>query len=503
MSVATGSELRCPPACVHEPPGRAGSYGEDVAEIAERLGRPLVPEQVAALDVLMAHDRRGRFLSIEAGVEGPRQTVGKSGAIMLPIALWTALTDPDEITWTAHLAETSLKQFADVAGADPEDESSLIAQHSWLRRRVRRVSWENGSEAVHFVNGATLSFRVRSPGRGRGMSGNTIIDDEFLYMTAEQIGAQAPVLATRSLHGNARAYRASSAALARSEMLRKLRARAAAGDPSLTYVGWWAPGGWESPGCTSSTCGHEPGTPGCRLDDEDLWLTCNPLVGRLVSIGFLRSMRAGMTPREFGREFLGWQEAGDEAAETISLEDWAGRVDAESRVRDGARPSFAVDVRPDQRAAAIAVGGESAAGGGHVGLIRHRAGTEWVVDEMVELKRKHRPRLIVVDGASPAAGLIPALKAAKLDVKVTSSKDMTAACSGLRRAVLERTVTHRGDPLVAAALEGARRRDLGDGGWGWARKRSDVDISPLVAVTLAHWALAQAPKVYDIRKSFG
>jgi hypothetical protein len=38
-----------------------------------------------------------------------------------------------------------------------------------------------------------------------------------------------------------------------------------------------------------------------------------------------------------------------------------------------------------------------------------------------------------------------------------------------------------------AAVRGAVTRPLGDS-WVWSRKSSAVDISPLVAVTLAHWA---------------
>jgi hypothetical protein len=41
-----------------------------------------------------------------------------------------------------------------------------------------------------------------------------------------------------------------------------------------------------------------------------------------------------------------------------------------------------------------------------------------------------------------------------------------------------------GTPELKAALKGASKRSLGDS-WAWARKSSAVDISPLVAVTLA------------------
>jgi hypothetical protein len=56
--------------------------------------------------------------------------------------------------------------------------------------------------------------------------------------------------------------------------------------------------------------------------------------------------------------------------------------------------------------------------------------------------------------------------------------------------------------MLNAALAGARRRDLGDS-WAWARKGLSVDISPLVAVTLAGWGHVsrahlhqQGPSIY-------
>lgn len=487
---AAALDVRCAPACVQEPPGRAGSYGDDVAEIAERIGRPLVPEQLDAVDVLVAHDARGRFLSVEAGLEGPRQTVGKSGGIMLPIALWTALTDPDQITWTAHLAETSLKQFADLCGEDPDDEAGLIKSCDWLRRRVRKPTYENGSEGVSFLNHAHIAFKVRSPGRGRGMSGNTVIDDEFLFMTAEQVGAQAPVLATRSLHGNARAYRASSAAGARGNMLRALRRRALAADPTLTYVGWWAAGGWEDPGCASEMCSHELGSVGCALDDEALLRTCNPLVDRLVSIDFLRSMRAGMTPLEFGREFLGWQEPGDEDERPIDPVKWAALA-VEGHV-DG-NPSFFLDCSPGLSSASIA-GATLRHGRPHVKLADYRPGTHWVQSKVRELREKYPDARWQYEGTGPASALVEQLRAAGVVVdKPFTGTDVARGCAHLQNLVRGGALSHSGDQAVTVALASAVKRDIGDPGlWSWRRRRSAGDISPLVAVTGALWLLESA-----------
>jgi hypothetical protein len=54
---------------------------------------------------------------------------------------------------------------------------------------------------------------------------------------------------------------------------------------------------------------------------------------------------------------------------------------------------------------------------------------------------------------------------------------------------------HRGTQELSVAVAGARKRTLVDA-WAWSRKSSSVDISPLVACTLAFWGVATS-EVYD------
>src|SRR5262245_20211812 len=72
-------------------------------------------------------------------------------------------------------------------------------------------------------------------------------------------------------------------------------------------------------------------------------------------------------------------------------------------------------------------------------------------------------------------------------------RDSSVVQQGAAQALYDATLPenaalqHLDQPMLNAAVEGARRRDLGDGGWTWARKATTVDLSPLVAVTLAAW----------------
>src|SRR5882672_11357893 len=65
--------------------------------------------------------------------------------------------------------------------------------------------------------------------------------------------------------------------------------------------------------------------------------------------------------------------------------------------------------------------------------------------------------------------------------------DVASACGDFYDAVVEDRLRHRGQGLLDAAVGGAGTRPIGEA-WGWARRSSTTDISPLVAVTLARWA---------------
>jgi hypothetical protein len=77
-----------------------------------------------------------------------------------------------------------------------------------------------------------------------------------------------------------------------------------------------------------------------------------------------------------------------------------------------------------------------------------------------------------------------------LGVEVVQPKvrEIAAACGQFYDAVTEQTLSHLDQAPLASALAGAQKRPLGDS-WAWARRGVGVDISPLVAVTLAKWGL--------------
>jgi hypothetical protein len=486
------------PAYLSFPQDRIGSMGDDVAEVAEMMRRPLDPHQLAAVDAFGSYGPGGLWSTLEACIVGPRQTTGKTSAVILPTVCHDLLTrarsDPGRCIWTSHRMKTTLDTFRDL--------KQIIEGSEEFSRRVARISDKDGDEGVFFVNGSWLEFAARSPGAGRGLASEIVVADEVLFLTSEMAGDLLPAMASKR---NPRVLYAGSAAKGTSDQLHDLMRRGRAADRTLVYVEFRCPGSLDAEGmCASPRCDHSRDTPGCRLDDESLWPYGSPgLANGRCSITVVRALRRGLEPLEFAREMLGWEEQPDAGATTIPVAAWAARVDDGSRIAGPRALSF--DVSPDRRSSAIGGAGPRADGDVHLALVDHRSGTSWLVPRLLELVERHDPVAVVVDGASPAATEIEALKLAGLKVRskehpsgrlvVLGPADQSKACGLLFDAIAgdSPSAWHRGDPILLTALTGAARRDIGDGGWAFGRKRSDVDICPIVAIAEAHYGLATAP----------
>jgi hypothetical protein len=106
---------------------------------------------------------------------------------------------------------------------------------------------------------------------------------------------------------------------------------------------------------------------------------------------------------------------------------------------------------------------------------------------MAELHATHKPRPIVADGAGPVGSLLADLDAAGMSVKVTSVRDYQQACGAFYDAVVGGEVLHPDQEDLQRAVDAADKRTEADA-WMWSRRNTTADISPLVSVTLAHWA---------------
>ena len=465
--------VRTPPDTIVRPaycwaPEHLSSAGQEAAEFGESIGIYLDPEQRLALDVILAEAEDGRWAAFEAALIASRQNL-KTFLFQLIALSDLFLFGSELIVWTAHLFPTSVEAFRNV--------KVPLESYDHLRRRVKKVTEANGEEGIELLSGQRLLFKARSKSGGRGLTGNRVILDEAFALSPSEMGALLPTL---SAVDNPQVLYGSSAGMVSSSVLRDVRDRGrAGGDPSLAYLEWCAP----VVDCEDDWCDHRPPVRGCALDDVELWRKANPAMGRRITVAHIAAERRALPPGEFARERLGWWEEPQDAAAGVPLDLWGACLNVNAKPVGVA--AFAVDVTPDFSWASIG----KADTAGLVEVVAHERGTNWIAQRIIEL-RGGANTPVVMDLAGPASVARPALMSAGIEPVAASSRDMAQACAGFVDAVVQRRIVHRGQDELEAAVRGASRAPLGDS-FKWSRKSSSVDISPLVAVTLAAWAASQ------------
>ena len=202
-----------------------------------------------------------------------------------------------------------------------------------------------------------------------------------------------------------------------------------------------------------------------------------------------RELRS-MAPRTFAVELLGvgdWPATDGSQDVLISQEDWAAVEDTDSVLIDPVCIAF--DVSPDRRTSIVAAGFNEN-GKFHIEVVSSRSGTGWVSERLVDLYRAHEVAEVVCDGYGPSAAIANRMDDAGIKVRRLNSEEYGEACGLFVDAVGEKTLRHISQDELTAAVRGAKARPLVDR-WAWSRTKSTVDISPLVAGTLALWSAEQ------------
>ena len=478
------------------------TYGAEVADLCELVGFTPDPEQRLGLDLLFGVDRTGKSVAFEFAVVCSRQNL-KTGLFKQAALGWLFITDQRLIIWSAHEFNTAQEAHRDMA--------ELIEGSDFLRRRLKQVYNGAADKSIELLSGQRLVFKARTHTGGKGLSGDKVVLDEAFALRPMHMGSLLPTLSVRP---DPQVVYGSSAGYADSDVLRGIRDRGRSGrSDRLAYLEWGA-----APGtCVrGALCDHLQGTPGCALDVVENWQASNPLLGRTrtngtgLTLEYVRAEREALPPLEFARERLGWWDEPDLGnAPPISVDDWKARTDKTSAIPDKAPIVLAAEIALDRKSASVGVAGFRADGTQHVELIAHQAGTDWLLpallgfierNELHQLNRgtTAKPKLcpaVIIDPTSPAGTLVDPLRKAGTEPVLMTTREAGLSAAGLQDAVKDEQVFHRGQEAVELALSGAVKRDLGDGGWAFGRKKSAqsaVDITPLVVVANARWALTEA-----------
>lgn len=438
--------------------------GDDACFLSSGYG--LEPDEWQHFVVDSALGRRGdgRWSASRVGLSVPRQN-GKNGVVEV-LELYKMVALGRKILHTAHEVKTARKAFLRLCSFF-ENERKFPE----LAEMVQTIRKTNGQESIVLTNGASCEFIARSKGSGRGFTVDDLVLDEAQELSEEALAALMPTLsAAPSKNPQTFICGTPPGPKDNGEVFTRFREDGVQGkDKRLAWFEW-----------SANAAGRD-------LDDEDLWADANPALGIRLDIETIRDERAAMDDLTFMRERLGMWTA-DETARIIPLEEWEACADPNA-VDAGDSVAIAIDVSPDRNLASIAAAGLSVDDRPWIDVVETRQGIpDWVVERVVGICERQDVRSVVIDGYSPAASFIDLLKRRKVRVTVINAANMAAASAGFYDAVMTGHVTHYAQPALNLAVAQARRRRIGEA-WGWSRKDTDSDITPLVSSTLALFGL--------------
>lgn len=457
------------------------TLGPEVGEVAEMAGLVPYPEQQLLLDETFALDPVNPNIpaSFSAAAIVARQQL-KTGWLKQLALGWLFVMPQPLIVWSAHEYSTTEESFGDLIAA--------IASSPDLDRRVQRVRTGSGSQAIEIkpqYGGARIRFKARTSAGGRGLTAAKVILDEAFALEAPMMGALLPTMISQE---EAQVIYASSAGMAKSRVLRGVRDRGRAGAERTTYAEWLA----ERRECATRACDHLIDTPGCALDDKDLWRKACIITARRdwADMAAIANLRRELDPDEFARECLGWwdEPLGDAA---IPERIWSPMLDPKSST---AEPMFALDVSPDRNWAAIVVAGRREGDDRtHVEItgndreFDYRPGTTWLRFRCRDLLAKRGELTLHIAQGSAAESLVPDLEEDGIRIERIPNADVIAACGRFYDLAHGNRLAHLGQDELTNAVTGARQKALGERAFTWIRAGSMGDISPLYAATLAVW----------------
>lgn len=444
------------------------SLGDDAVALAGIAGLMLDEWQQHVLKCSLNMTSAGKFAAKDMCVIVPRQQ-GKGSVIEARELAGLFLLPERTIMHSAHEFRTAQEGYQRLA--------NLVNNSDFLVNEGKPKCTNSGAAGTvvkltdRKYKDKRVVFSARSKGAGRGFTVDTVIFDEAYDLPEAALEAMSPM---QTAVPNAQTWFLSSTGFDDSEVLRRQRARGLARDPEIGFFEFKA-------------------DDDCDPADVDQWYKANPALGIRVTEEFLQGQFQKLSPIGFAREHLGlWTSLDIDALIPTglwkSLEYTKGQLETRG---DGpattGEVSFAVDADPMGSVATVSFAGFTPDRLYHVETFATDEGINWVPAFIKQLDEKFKPKSIVIDPQGPISAIIPQLDELGVPYTAINARDVITACAQFLEFCIDNRLRHNpGDVPLANAVPMAVKREINKaGGWAWARKDMEANISPLVAATYA------------------
>jgi phage terminase large subunit-like protein len=444
---------------VHTPFLKGDSRVQEVADLAEKIGMPLLEWQRFILEDMLRIDEKGEFRRKTLALLIARQS-GKTHLARMLILAHLFLWDSKMVIGMSSNRNMALDTFRQVA--------NVITDNDFLKDQVRQIRYANGQESITTLKGNRYQIVAATRDGSRGLTANFLFIDELREISEEGWKAARPT--TRATGGQTLVC--SNAGDAYSVVLNDLRERALSyPSPTLGYYEYSAP-------------------PHCKVDDRNAWAMANPSLGTLISESTLEEAVATNPINNTRTEMLcQWVDSMTSPFTTQMITDTS---DSDLQITPGGNIVFAIDVSPSKRSGALLAGKlNQATGKIELGLMQL-----WTSDVAIDdLKmaadvhawaQKFKPRVIMYDKYATAS-IAQRLQQSGQKMEDCSGQSFYQACGEILDAFVNVRLTHSGQKELTESWfsVGAKTNDAG---WRIVRRKSAGDVtSAICSAMIVHY----------------
>ena len=451
-------------------PLKGTSKLDDVKQLAEILGEPLLPWQEYVLKDMLTVDKEGKFIRKLNLLLISRQN-GKTFLARMLILAHLLKWDSKNVLIMSSNRSMALDTFRQVAHA--------LETNDHLKGFVKQIRYANGTESIEMLDGTRLDVVAATRDGSRGRTADFLYIDELREVSEEGYRAAIPTTRARP---NSQTLLTSNAGDAFSTVLNQLRERALENPPkSFGFYEYSAP-------------------QYCKITDRVGWAQANPSLGYTITEEAIEEAIATSPIENTRTETLcQWIDSLSSPWTHGSLEDCS---DSELALATGAYTVFAFDVSPSRRNASLVIGQILQDGRIGIGLAQTWE-SQVSVDELkiaADIKGwcdQYRPRSIGYDRYATQS-IADRLANAGQVVQDISGAQFYQACTDLKDALDNKRMVHSGQESWIQQMNNCAAK-VNDSAWRIVKRKSAGDISAAIATAMVVSTLSkpqQVPSIY-------
>jgi phage terminase large subunit-like protein len=464
---------------LHTPWLKGETRGGEIAELAERIGQPLLPWQKLLLDDMSVVDENNMFVKKSSLVLLARQS-GKSHMMRMRMLAGLFCFGEENILMMSSQRKMAIRSL--------EIMVMIVERNDFLLKQVKGgkidTAWRRttGNEGLHLENGNRIEVIAANSDSARGLTADVLWIDELREVGEAAMDASKSTTLTRP---NSQRFYTSNAGSAESEVLIHMRERSMMKPPrSLGFYEYSAP-------------------ENCDIWDRKAWAMANPSLGILISEEAVEETIATSTVVAARTETL-CQFVNTGLTSPWTPGSWEDLADKDMEMNPGMTVMFAFDVDPHTRRSASLVAGALLPDGRIALQLLQTWESLIAVDELqiaVDIKKKcdeWHPRLVLHDSYTTAA-IAERLKNSGVAVEPVVGAQFYTACSTFKDAIDNKRVVHANQEVLDQQMLNVASSSK-DTGWRIVRKKSAGSVAApigLAMVTLHLSKPVSEAKVYS------